>query len=106
MLIPSPGVALLFGLVVGGLLAWVLTRAAGARRVAEARGAQAAQVGAAEARLDEAAAWSADLSDRLRAREREIERLHGHLSAVSAEKARLEGELAAAADRNALLKTA
>ena len=102
----SPGVAALMGLLVGGLLAWVLARAAAARRVAEARGAQAAQVGAAEARLDESAAWSADLSDRLRAREQEIERLHDRVSDVSAEKARLEGELAAAADRNALLKTA
>jgi DNA recombination protein RmuC len=102
----SPGFAALIGVLVGGLLAWVLARAAGARRVAEARGAQAAQVGAAEARLDESAAWSADLSDRLRAREQEIERLHDRVSDVSAEKARLEGELAAAADRNALLKTA
>jgi DNA recombination protein RmuC len=102
----SSGVAAVIGVVVGALVAWVLTRGAGSRRVAEARGAQAQQLGAAEARLDETAVRLADLSGRLRVREQDIERLQIRVSGLAAEKARLEGDLAAAVDRNALLRTA
>ena len=80
---------------------------AGARRVAEARGAQAAQAGrGGGAPRRRRGARRATSSDRLRAREQEIERLQARASDLAAEKARLEGDLAAAVDRNALLKTA
>jgi DNA recombination protein RmuC len=106
MLTFSPGMMAAIGLVSGALLAWVLVRAVGARRMAELRGAQAARLATAEARLGDAAARMADLAGRLRAREQDVERLQARASDLAAEKARLEGDLAAAADRNALLKTA
>jgi DNA recombination protein RmuC len=106
MLTLSPGFALIAGIALGGLLAWLLAHAAGARRMAEARATQAAQLAAAEARLTETAARVADLDDRLRVREQDLERLRVRASDLGAEKARLEGDLAAAVDRNALLKTA
>ena len=102
----SPGLAIVFGLAIGAFLAWVLARAVGARRVAEAREAQAGQLATAEARFADAVSRAEELRDRLRAREQEQARLQVRASDLAAEKARLEGDLAAAVDRNALLKTA
>ena len=95
MLTLSPGIALIVGIGLGALIAWVLARAA-----------QAAQLAAARARLTETAARVADLGDRLRVHEQDLERLRVRASDLGAEKARLEGDLAAAVDRNALLKNA
>ena len=102
----STGIAIGVGAALGALLAYVVTRAVGARQLAEARAIQAAQLATAEARLVEAVARAGDLADRLRAREQDLERLQARASALSAEKARLEGDLAASVERNALLKTA
>ena len=106
MLMSSTGFVLVVGAGVGAIFVYLLARAVGARRMAEARGAQGAQLAAAEARLDDAAERAADLADRLRAREHDVAGLQARASALAAEKARLEGDLAAAVDRNALLKTA
>ncbi len=106
MLMSSTGFVLVVGAGVGAIFVYLLARAGGARRLAEARGAQAAQLAAAEARLDDAAERAADLADRLRAREHDVAGLQARASALAVEKARLEGDLAAAVDRNALLKTA
>jgi DNA recombination protein RmuC len=94
------------GAAAGALAAWILVRMAAARRLAEDRTTLAAQVAAAHARLDESVARASDLADRLRTRDLEAERLHARTTALTAEKARLEGDLAAAVDRNALLETA
>jgi DNA recombination protein RmuC len=91
---------------VGAIVAWLLMRAAGARHLAEATAAQAARLAAAEARLAEAHTRSADLVARLGARDQEVARLQSHASALFADKARLEGDVAAAADRNTLLQSA
>jgi len=91
---------------VGAIVAWLLMRASGARHLAEATAAQAARLAAAEARLAEAHTRSADLAARLGTRDHEVSRLQSHASALSADKARLEGDVAAAADRNALLQSA
>jgi DNA recombination protein RmuC len=99
-------VAAIAAAAAGALIAWLLTRAAGARRLAEASATLASRVAAADARLEDATARALDASEQLRAREQESARVHARASALAAEKARLEGDLAAAVDRNTLLQTA
>ena len=94
------------GAALGILVAWLLMRAAGARRLAEATAGQGARLAASEARLAETLQRHAELAERVRVRDKDVDRLQAHASALAAEKARLEGDLAAAADRNTLLQTA
>jgi DNA recombination protein RmuC len=103
---PSLILTTVVAVAVGAIVAWLLMRAAGGRHLAEATAAQAARLAAAEARLAEAHTRSAELAARLGARDQEVSRLQSHASALSADKARLEGDVAAAADRNSLLQSA
>jgi DNA recombination protein RmuC len=90
----------------GILVTWLVVRATAARRVSEAGSASSAALAAAEARRDEQAARTADLSERLRARETEIEGARAEAAALGARAASLEADLRSAAEKTALLQTA
>ena len=91
------------GAVLGGAMVWLLMRATLGRRVAEATAATGAALASAETRLGELLARIVDLTERLAARELEVRDAQVRLAALGAEKARLESEVASAAEREALL---
>jgi DNA recombination protein RmuC len=90
----------------GGLLVWIVMRAAAARAVAEQTALTRADLSAAETRLDEILTRTSDLAERLRQSEADLRESRQLTAALGADKARLESELAASAERHATLTAA
>jgi DNA recombination protein RmuC len=99
-------ILVLFAALGGATLAWLLSRALAGRRDADVSSPIAAALAAAEARRDEQAARALELSDRLHARESELEQARTDRTELATRAARLEADLRAAAEKTELLQTA
>ena len=89
-----------------GLLVWLLMRAVAARSLAEATAGLRADLSSAETRLEEVLARTGDLTERLRTSEAGLRDVREQAARLAADNARLEAELAAGLERQALLARA
>jgi DNA recombination protein RmuC len=97
---------LIAGVALGTLVTWLLLRAWSATGIAEVTARASADLAAADARLDDAARRAADLTDRLIATDETARHWQREAAAHATDKARLERDLAAAVEKQALLQTA
>ena len=103
---PESLLFLIAGVALGTSVTWLLLRAWSATRIAEVTARAAAGLAAADARLDDAARRAADLTGRLTAAEDAARRAQQEIAALATARARLERDLAAAVEKQALLQTA
>ena len=94
------------GAAIGAMVTWLALRGTFARRMAEGHASARAAAAAADARLQEADRRASDIASRLARAERELESTRARAEASTADCARLMAEVAAAAEKQALLETA
>lgn len=94
------------GALAGALITWLLLRGSFARRVAERTAAANTAAATASARLEESERRARDAGTRLARTEQELEAVRVRVETGGAECARLMAEVAAAAEKQALLETA
>ena len=97
---------LIAGVALGTLVTGLLLRAWSATRIAEVTARASADLAAADARLDDAARRAADLTGRLLGAEDAARQAQQEIAALATARARLERDLAAAIEKQALLQTA
>jgi DNA recombination protein RmuC len=94
------------GAAIGAIVTWLALRGTFARRMAEGHASARAAAAAADARLQDADRRAGEIASRLARAERELEATRARAEASTADCARLMAEVAAAAEKQALLETA